>query len=669
MGYDKSMTGDTDSKSLYPWRSFLLKLPDEKFLSLIKNYIGRVDTPYNKHDLISGIEKFLQSNDIRDRIIGLLDSDDRYILSAVYYAGEPDKDDLLQFISEKYGTIRAARIIKNLQERLLIYQNPETQIVSFNPILQNDILNYAVSLENLFPGKEAYPQEKGSLKSGDSFLGAVLSYLLDSPSVVKAKGSMRKKSELEVKEIFGGTPAIFLDTLYALQNLGLCTLQQTGTAVRLDNWKKFADFEEEKRNTLFSFVYAAEKSHNSEQSLYSGFRVFINILSGRSYPKQVLKEILDFCMLLYVGELNFKSIIFISRLIDIEVLVPNNPSPRDTEIYYSLHPDFPSSRGKKHRKRVTIQPNFEIIIDPELSLKTVLPACAAAKITRYDVYPHYELTKNSFSRAAEHYPPGDIIDALAELNGGALPVNIQSTMEQWRREIEGISIHRGTVLLADEERRLLVEHSRPLQKYLIKILAPGVYLLDERSPGKLKKALQASGIDMPGSAVPETDASSSFPAENIPKIDIALPQFKKPSRGEVSNRTRQDISRELQKKLDASEFPEGIASRFAQRVRDKLILIPEQIDADRIDPEANEAKGLNYLGKVRLIEKALNTESSLLEVVFRGKGGVPNRLVFHPVKVYTSGNNLYVSGISSEDGREVNLAVSKLFLIRDIGFS
>ncbi|MFP4384114.1 MAG: hypothetical protein ACLFSE_08695 [Spirochaetia bacterium] len=669
MGNRKHMNRRDAEQETASWRSSLIQLPDRKFRSIIRNYLGPVATPYNKQDLYRSLLKFLRREDIRRRITALIDRDDAYILSAIHFAGSPHSQAFLGFLSEKFGALESARKVQNLQERLLIHENSADRSLHLNPVLKEDLLSRVVSGDILFPSLPADPPGTAVYRLGDSYLAAVLSYLLDTPSLLRTDKTYKKRGEAEIAEIFGTETDFFLQTVHMLVYLGLAEISSSEVIVSFKNWRAFASLPQEERNlsTAVSFALSGETGREDEQAL----SIFLNLIKrDRGYREEVLSQMLEYGRLLAQRKGTGSASSLIRRLVRTGALILISGTDQENSSY-CLNPRFPKpGTDTAHHKRISIQPNFEVAIDPALDLPTVLPAAAAAKITRFDIFPHYEITKNSFNRAAEHYQTSKLISMLRKVNGGSLPVNIESTLKQWQQEREGIGLYRGTVLVTDKKRHDLVAHSAALKQYIKEIIAPGVFLLDERSPAKLRKAMESAGIDIPASSHTVSSEPIRIPvSRNVPSspyINSNEERITREDRG--SDDEGQDIVRELEQALKARKLPEGSESRLHQRIKEKMILVPEQLETDDQENEVTEAKGLNYVGKVRIIEKALESENSLLEAVIRGKGGVPERFIFRPRRVYTSGSSLYVEGIMNKDGSEVKLAVRKIFLIRDIGF-
>jgi hypothetical protein len=93
---------------------------------------------------------------------------------------------------------------------------------------------------------------------------------------------------------------------------------------------------------------------------------------------------------------------------------------------------------------------------------------------------------------------------------------------------------------------------------------------------------------------------------------------------------------------------------------------PDQVSTANSRREKVEARGLDYLGKVKLIQQTVSSKSYHLEVVARDKKGAPLRYLVRPSRVDKTGKELLLVGNTIPDGEEIQLPVSKLSLVRKL---
>ena len=99
------------------------------------------------------------------------------------------------------------------------------------------------------------------------------------------------------------------------------------------------------------------------------------------------------------------------------------------------------------------------------------------------------------------------------------------------------------------------------------------------------------------------------------------------------------------------------------RIDRGLILFPEQIRAEVVPQFGIEVRGLDYLGKIRMIEQAIST-ADLLEVIKRSGSGDPQRLLVYPREVVESGSDLMLRAIEEPGGRAIMIRIRRISLLR-----
>ena len=124
---------------------------------------------------------------------------------------------------------------------------------------------------------------------------------------------------------------------------------------------------------------------------------------------------------------------------------------------------------------------------------------------------------------------------------------------------------------------------------------------------------------------------------------------------------------------------ESVADRFSpqqldevrRRIEGRLILLKDLVRPIAGQGEMNEAKGLDYLGKVRLIEQAIK-ERSALEIIERTLSGRPRKLEMKPLRIEKTRaqsptrSDLVLVGRVIPTGEEMGIKVSKMGLVRRI---
>jgi hypothetical protein len=711
------MGGSVKTSSPARWKSSFLTLPDAAFFDILRNYLGDFKTPYNKHSLLESLEQFLRKPETRERIISLIDREDAKILTALEVLNAPGPDDLYHLFEGDLSYLDLHHRLINFQDRLLIYTDRSSgrDEIFLNPFLADDLRARIIDPGLLVSSESVSPVEEGRAPwLRDSLLMAFLSGLLEESDIFKTDGSLKKKAEAALREkfsvLFGGSIArrslsgedhsrITL-LIRALKTLKLVRLRETALEADLDAWKEFAAFPELARLCMIArgAVTLDFFSAWREAEWLASFLTYLS--AGRAYSS---KSLIRLGRLISGAEKEF--LIreeWIDNLRDFEILLPWG---EDSLI---LNPRLPGGPSKVEETAVLVQPNFDISVKPSLSLREGFCIAAAAAITKYDVYPQYELSKESFSRAlALGFEGARILENLKNLSGGRLPQNVAFSLEVWEREYESLSFFEGIVVMAGEERRHLLDHHRDFQKLVKLNPAPGVYVLGRSGLAACAVILREAGIeilprlrkaeDLPPplqaasgslSAVPPappfTSAGIIFPRMFSPPV-LRLPRFDEaggkekclsqkqdenaaPGAGErkraAASGRRGDIRQELLNRLGEAKLPEDLSGEIRERIKQKLIIFPEQIRPELARRERTEAKGLNYVGKTLVIEQALKNASDYLETVVRSPDGSPSRLLIRPKTLRRSGADLVLEGHSIPDGAAVEIHVKKISLVR-----
>ena len=79
-----NLKNHSQAEKVLLWRESLTKLSDQQFFDLLRMYIGEIKTPYNKQNLIEQMSSVLRKEENKQKILSLLDYQDRLILAALH---------------------------------------------------------------------------------------------------------------------------------------------------------------------------------------------------------------------------------------------------------------------------------------------------------------------------------------------------------------------------------------------------------------------------------------------------------------------------------------------------------------------------------------------------------------------------------------------------------
>jgi len=112
--------------------------------------------------------------------------------------------------------------------------------------------------------------------------------------------------------------------------------------------------------------------------------------------------------------------------------------------------------------------------------------------------------------------------------------------------------------------------------------------------------------------------------------------------------------------------PRGAAElrELSDRIERRLILTPRQLLRADVKPEHLEAAGLDYLGKVRIVERALRGPGNRLEILYRLSGAEPVRVLARPVRLEKAEKGLVLEAEDLGTGSPLRIPLGAMSSVR-----
>lgn len=690
------------SDRLSHWKSAMLKLPDSAFFELMRNYLGELKTPYNKHSLLESLEGFLRRKNIRERIIALIDQEDALILTALAYTANPTQGKLYRLLADQYRFLLFINRLRNLQDRLLIYLDrvEGVEVFYINPLLQDELKERVIQLSLLLDMTPLSRIQPETPRLNDSLLAAMLSFILHHEPNVKTDGTLRKQEESKLFTLF----PLFQnekDTLYkilrALQGLGLVFQKEHTLLADLPVWKEFSTLTPLERILLVLRAFEqTEREQIWKQARWlTGFLQTLSTHKG--YSRSTLYRL---ALLTAFQEMEDPALeeSWIEDLCSYGVFVPL----KDTQ-YWSLNPALLPSSTPHAEPKVILQPNLELRLTPWIDLSEALPLATLCNVRTYDVYPLFELTKSSYFRGLAEGLSTERAETLFErLTQQRVPQNISVQLKSWETEYRSISFVEGILVQVDETHRATLEQHERIRECIYLFIAPGVYLVQKEKFAAFINLLQDMGIEVPPPLSeegifrsPRKSEASEHPrylyflpwnyplAIELPRVPSNIladpgspesdrpssnkgPSNRDPSTKEIESLSPTGIQEELLAQLASLGLSEEQRKEWEQKIKSKVVVDPNQIRPEVKRRERTEAKGLDYAGKAVVIEQTLASPSDYLEILVRGPQGTPERYLLRPQELKKTGNDLVLCGVTQPEGVQQEIPVRKISLVRRI---
>ncbi len=647
----------------------MLGLSDEAFFRVVRNYLGEVKTPYNKHDLIESLRRFLKTREIVQRIQALLDEHDAAVLTAVRLLGSPADADLERILGTDFGPVQERLI--NLQDRLLLLRDRRTGRYSINPELGEELAGPSTRLELLFPSEPVDgSQDTRAVASvlEDQVYFSVLSFCALSGKVLRADGAPTRRFLSEVEERFpllalGPQPEARLSLIpESATRLGLGSLDAGRISLSLEALEAFAKLDSERRRLL---IAAGMLSVEDDVPLSTAFEIVRAVVEyfppDRSYPSASASRFLSTAGGMEVDELTAFALLRIGlfREHDGDLVLSSPPSAADV----------PGGAAAS----VLTQANYEVLVSGRLVGEDALALALICEPLRLDVSARYEITERSVMTAAALGLAG-IPERLERITDGGTPQNIRFSVDQWLSRRNGIRIHRGIILVVDEEYRYLVEHGENVDDLIRARPAEGVYLVrDEDALGTLlgRAGLpeSAAGILVSpwqptncGEAVFAFEQVGGFGARSTIRVGLATMEASTAATTKTGGDP--DLVASFRRSVDEADLDGTTREEALLRIEQKLILTSEQLHYSIGRSQNNEARGVDLVGKIRLFEQASRRGHEILEIVQRDAAGNPQRYLFRPMVVKRDHDRVLAVGSKLPSGDQHIVTVSKVYLVR-----
>jgi len=622
------------------FKSTLLTLGDDAFFELIRNYLGPIKTPFNKHDLIAQLMAFLRRDKIQDRIVSLIDASDAEILTAVWLLDEPTHEDLFGFLEPDHSFLELHNHLLNLEDRLLLYRDAAR--IRLNPELEPRILNGIVHPSRLFHGKHVKPGSLGQTWVDDTLLISLFSFLLEEPELYRADGSLRKRSATAIARrmpvlndriSFPDEPeTLRIDFLIeALLGLGLAV--EDGTRVRTlpHAWHRWTRVSPLARLAEIAGAGATPNGGERSDTILAAEAIVASMPADLALDPSSLARLASAA----TGVPAESALKAIRSMECMGLLLRSNDCLVKAW----------SDEAAMSPKPLVIQANFELTLPAEVEFTDALFVAQVCELVRHDRYPRFELTKERVAAAMRGgLGASHIADRLALLADGHLPQNVAISIRTWEEEYESIRLYRGVVLKVEKSRMYAVEHSPAIGRLIVQELAPGTYLVDESSVPALQEGLREAGVELvPELPPPDPVGLSPWQETDSPGIT-----------GERVARIAGLISDATDQTAAALESGGKLQDELATALAEKTLPAEQRQEL---------ATRIQRTGKVRIIEQSLSS-GGFLEVVERTADGSPHRRLVEPSALRKEGTELILEGSELPARVAIKLPVSKLGLVR-----
>ena len=700
------------------WAEAISSLPDKQFFNTMRLYLGEIKTPYNKQRLTQQLAAFIKSPEHISSLLILLDRFDVTVLTAISLIPNASQETLVNFFHTEYSITEIYAEIINLIERLIIYKEKSDtgkEFIKINPLIRENLLPYLDS-KLIFPDYEAAIFSNEDLFAiSPNLLAAFITYIRIRGISCKSDGTIKKNDKNRLEEIFPGKENFIQLLMNAFVNLSLVYETEDGKGYKIDlaRIKKFAELSELQQYTL---LCAAAVSRFSKEGLKKEAQLLIDCLT--SIPEKGFSRDSILRLAFLVGTFTedgnalahksrFSRILeaarqeagaepeqnaeLLDRMIDCAVefgLLRNIGKTEDgRDLYVSSNELFTSdtystrltndslsknSSNPQSPKVLNIDSTFTVTLLPGLKLKDLIPLTDFMLVKKCGVVTEFEITRQSVSEGFDNSINPEIIFERIENNSYyEIPQNLKINITEWYNSYSSAKLYYGYVLKVTDNNITFVEKNPNIQKYIKEKLTEGIYLLNIPAGTNISDFISESSLEFLGNVKTSHTKSefSTFPLLRSGHKPAVLESKKTLEQKQTSISDADKLLKNLKACLKNMDMDEHVKESLEYRISNRLILSENQLKKASVRTEILEADGMDFAGKVHLIEAAVKDED-LMEIQMPDSDGSENffTIMGHPLGISKQPGEAVMRLQIEPTGDIQNLLVSRITHLRRLRF-
>ena len=575
--------------------------------------------------------------------------------------------------------------IINLQERLILFNFTDKDSGStelrINPMLDDELLPL-LQTEILFeqPTDSAtdssvksaqaadtstdLPQEmqagqtlQSSCSLSPQFLASFCSFAISHPDLCKNDGSLKKHSLTEMQEVFRGLGKSCLEKLTAaFTNLSIFCAMEKGSSVDLDRLENFASMEEKSQ---YVYLATASVAHFPRKTMQMNAQIFFCTLYAIPNSGCTLVQLTQLFLLekekvagetasrfgrilssasasssvgdetSLLAELTDGSLVkaLADAALEFSLLSVCGKDLEGNTLYKrSSFFDEEKNTASSNAKVLSIDSAFSVTLLPGLSLYELLPFVHFMQIKHYDTAAVFEINRSCAIRAFDSgFTPEKISLLLEKYSSYKIQQNIRISLEEWFSSYKSASLYKGYVLKVKEENAQFIKNNPVLSPYITEELSAGVFFLAFTDDVKAQTIIAKSGLDFIGNMklAPSQNRTLAFLPLDEPEKKIESKE-KKEIVHKVDREKQKEILDALKSELEEMNLPQDQKEGLLDRINRKIVLNKSQLVGESVRFEKVEAGGMDYTGKIHVIESAIQN-GGILEVELDGGQSVAGR--------------------------------------------
>lgn len=612
------------------WREALVTLSDQHFFDLVRLYLGAIKTPFNKQRLIQDLSSFFRNEENKKKILENLDTFDIQILSAIRELSIPTQKNLVSFFAESCSYPELYDRLLNLEERLLIYRKDESKNREYaiNPLLESDLEPFIGSHFLIHP-ESTIDELSFPLTVNNFSYAAMYNYFFHTSVTIKNNVGLRKKDIDELSKLspfFESNEDLFL-FVRSLENLGMLNQDDDTIIVHKARWVWFAQLDS---TAQIAWLVAGMCLFSSREQLYRTAQTYYTFLlaldTQRVYSKASAQRLLFLIQeenkdMPFIGVTRFYNIVQSQKetdslVKDIDVLATFIKIGALVSAKEGLCKNAALIKqpvGSAEQAQLIVSPSLSITFFPGFPLEPLIDLVSFMEMREVQIASVFEISRKACMQAfAYGMSPTMILEILKKFSKQDIPQNVEFSVHDWYRAYAAFSLDFGFVLQVEESKRFAFEKNEVFLPIIKKKLADGVYLLANISHDRIDAVFKEAGFD----AAPSLPTFGT-PQNLGPMIPLKVQNNRFKSAKKIGFKHEQNDSVDFRENLYAElknlKFSKDISEVLESRIKRKIIINKNQLVEESVRLEKVEASGMDFLGKLRLVEQAI-AQKSLLEI-------------------------------------------------------
>ena len=653
---------DPHVQSILKWQESMVLMNEVSFFELMRSYLGQILTPYNKKKLIEELSAFMKNSENREKMLLMLSTQDKELLSAINFITDCTADKLTSFFSDEFTQKELYEKLSNLEERLFIFSHLDERsgkkIISITPYL-TDLLKDVLKMSYIIPKAKVVSENtnKPTLFVTSQLIASLLSFVQDNSDLFKQDGTFKKKTLEIIETVFPKESSDMLhDILISLWNLSVLKKDSETERflVDFDKAKRFAEMPPKFQN---AFLCVSLNHYTNRGDLQESAQLFLDTsslipeegftLSSLLKSAFLIKEKLHEHSLLDRATTSRFSRMLSSRekeetsskkeesesdrikkifetAIKLNLLLKKGENEKGEAVYVMHNALY---QNKSADKVLSIDSSFSAMLMPGLSLSEMLPLVKALCVRHFDTVTQFELTRKCAMYCFDNGMTAEsLYSLLLSFSAYELPQNIKVSIEEWFKAYNSATLYQGFVLQVSEEKEKLIEQNRRLSEHIRKKLASGVFLMDFSSKDDAFNILKRNNFEFVGKIDADKKENFILPYPILHENNSLFALDEITAEKDQTDK-QEEYLQSLKVIVEGQRLEKEVKNELLSRIDRKMITSEKQLSPGCVRLEKLEAGSMDYFGKVHVIEHSIETKA-MLEIEISGEtiSGTPLQL-------------------------------------------